>query len=117
MKERARKLIDVLNRLSYEYYTLDSPTVSDAEYDKLYDELVAIEKESGVVFPDSPTRRVGGELLKGFSEHVHLGRLYSLDKCKTEEELISFVEKIKKIDQYAEFTVEYKYDGLTMNLT
>ncbi len=117
MEKRVRQLIDKLNRLSYEYYTLDSPTVSDAEYDKLYDELVAIEKEMGSVQPDSPTRRVGGELLKGFSEHVHLGRLYSLDKCKTEEELKSFVEKIKKIDENAEFTVEYKYDGLTMNLT
>lgn len=117
MEQRARQLIEVLNRLSYEYYTLDNPSVSDAEYDKLYDELVAIEKELGKVFPDSPTRRVGGELLKGFSEHTHLGRLYSLDKCKTEEELATFVEKIKKIDQNAEFTVEYKYDGLTMNLT
>ena len=117
MKNKAREIVDKLNKWSYEYYTLDNPTVSDAEYDELYDELLAIEKELGEVLPDSPTRRVGGELLKGFSEHTHLGRLYSLDKCKTEEELISFVEKIKKVDPNAEFTVEYKYDGLTMNLT
>lgn len=117
MSDRARELIDKLNRWSYEYYTLDNPTVADAEYDKVYDELVAIEKESGIVLPDSPTRRVGGELLKGFTEHTHLGRLYSLDKCKTEEELRSFVEKIKKTDANATFTVEYKYDGLTINLT
>ncbi len=115
--DKARELVDKLNRWSYEYYTLDNPTVSDAEYDAVYDELVKIEKESGVILPDSPTRRVGGELLKGFSEHVHKARLYSLDKCKTEEELISFVEKIKKADSNALFTVEYKYDGLTINLT
>lgn len=117
MADRARELIDKLNRWSYEYYTLDNPTVADAEYDKAYDELVAIEKDSGIILPDSPTRRVGGELLKGFTEHTHLGRLYSLDKCKTEEELRSFVEKIKKVDENALFTVEYKYDGLTINLT
>lgn len=114
---KAREIIDKLNRWSYEYYTLDNPTVSDAEYDALYDELVKIEKESGIIFPDSPTRRVGGELLKGFAEHTHLARLYSLDKCKTEDELRSFVEKIKKEDESATFTVEYKYDGLTINLT
>ncbi len=114
---KAREIIDKLNRWSYEYYTLDNPTVSDAEYDALYDELVKIEKVSGIIFPDSPTRRVGGELLKGFAEHTHLARLYSLDKCKTEEELRSFVEKIKKEDESATFTVEYKYDGLTINLT
>ena len=84
---RVEELIRKLNKWSYEYYTLDNPTVSDAEYDKAYDELLLLEKESGVVLPDSPTRRVGGEILKGFSSYKHRARLYSLDKCKTHEEL------------------------------
>ena len=61
---RMRELVDVLNRLGYEYYVLDNPTVTDVEYDRLYDELVRLEKETGEVLPDSPTRRVGGETLK-----------------------------------------------------
>lgn len=111
--DRVRELIDKLNKWSYEYYTLDNPTVSDAEYDKAYDELLALEKESGVVLPDSPTRRVGGAILKGFSTYKHRARLYSLDKCKTVEELEKFLEK----SNAHEYTVEYKYDGLTINLT
>ena len=109
-----RELVDKLNRLAKEYYELDNPTVSDAEYDALYDQLLKMERESGVVFPDSPTRRVGGDVLPGFEQHTHLGRLYSLDKCKTEEELGAWLDKVSAAD---EFTVEYKYDGLTVNLT
>ena len=110
---KARELIDKLNRWSYEYYTLDSPTVSDAEYDKVYDELLRIEKETGIVEKDSPTRRVAGEVLKGFSTYKHRVRLYSLDKCKTKEEVGAFLAKIGDTP----CTVEYKYDGLTINLT
>ena len=109
-----RELVDKLNKLAHEYYVLDNPTVSDVEYDRLYDELLRLERESGVVLPDSPTRRVGGDVLPGFTEHTHLGRLYSLDKCKTVEELSAWLEKVSAADEY---TVEYKYDGLTINLT
>lgn len=111
---RVEELIRKLNKWSYEYYTLDNPTVSDAEYDKAYDELLLLEKESGVVLPDSPTRRVGGEILKGFSSYKHRARLYSLDKCKTHEELEKFLDKN---GENTDYTVEYKYDGLTINLT
>lgn len=110
---KARELIDKLNRWSYEYYTLDNPTVSDAEYDEAYDELLRIERQTGVVEKDSPTRRVGGEVLKGFSTYKHRARLYSLDKSKTKEEVGAFLSKIGD----ALCTVEYKYDGLTINLT
>ena len=72
--DRIRELIDLLNRYGHEYYVLDNPTVSDAEYDKLYDELVELEKIYGVE-PDSPTRRVGGAPLSKFDTHIHLGRL------------------------------------------
>ena len=72
---RMRALVDALNRYGYEYYVLDAPTVADAEYDRLYDELLALERESGVRLPDSPTRRVGGEPVKAFARHAHIARL------------------------------------------
>ena len=114
---RMRELIEKLNRWAYEYYVLDAPSVSDREYDKYYDELVELEKLSGRIEPDSPTRRVGGEPLKGFERHRHISRLYSLDKCVTYERLSAFVTRVKKVEPNADFTVEYKYDGLTMCLT
>ena len=114
---RERQLIDTLNKWAYEYYVLDNPSVPDSEYDKLYDELVEIEKLNGFVQPDSPTRRVGGEPLKGFERHEHLARLYSLDKVVTYDRLTAFVTRIQRAVPQADFTVEYKYDGLTMCVT
>lgn len=116
-QERMKELVSVLNQWAYEYYVLDKPTASDAKYDQLYDELVLLEKETGVVLPSSPTKRVGGEVLKGFEQHKHLGRLYSLDKAQSYEELKDWFDKIKDVYPEAEFSVEYKYDGLTINLT
>ena len=85
-----RELTDILNKWAYEYYVLDAPTVSDKEYDAFYDELKKLEAESGEVYPDSPTRRVGGEPIKAFVQHNHIARLYSLDKSVTDEELQAF---------------------------
>ncbi|MBR2371531.1 MAG: NAD-dependent DNA ligase LigA, partial [Clostridia bacterium] len=116
-QERMKELVSVLNQWAYEYYVLDKPTASDAKYDQLYDELVLLEKETGVILPSSPTKRVGGEVLKGFEQHKHLGRLYSLDKAQSYEELKDWFDKIKEVYPEAEFSVEYKYDGLTINLT
>ena len=73
-----RELVDILNRYAYEYYVLDNPTVSDREYDILYDELVRLEAETGTVLFDSPTKRVGGEPVSSFRKHDHIERLYSL---------------------------------------
>ena len=114
---RERQLIDTLNKWAYEYYVLDNPSVPDSEYDKLYDELLEIEKLNGFVQPDSPTRRVGGEPLKGFERHEHLARLYSLDKVVTYDRLTAFVTRIQRAVPQADFTIEYKYDGLTMCVT
>ena len=72
---RQREITDLLNRWAYEYYVLDRPSVPDKEYDKLYDELKALEAVSGEVYPDSPTRRVGGEPISAFSQHTHIHRL------------------------------------------
>ncbi|MBQ9480586.1 MAG: NAD-dependent DNA ligase LigA [Clostridia bacterium] len=119
MPDRMRELIDVLNRYAYEYYVLDNPTVSDAEYDKLYDELRALEASEGRVEFDSPTRRVGGEPIKEFEKHTHIQRLYSLDKAVTESELRAFETRAVKGSgkDDIEYVVEYKYDGLTICLT
>ena len=125
---RMRELIEILNDLNYQYYTLDSPKVSDKEYDKIYDELVILEKETGTILSDSPTQRVGGEVLDKFIKHRHLGSLWSLDKSQSVEELRSWDIRVKKlIDQYnlesgdqipyPTYVMEYKFDGLTINLT
>lgn len=115
---RQRELVDILNKWAYEYYVLDAPTVSDKEYDTLYDELRKLETESGEVYPDSPTRRVGGEPLKGFEKHRHIARLFSLDKSVTAEELAAFVTRTQKAaGREIDYTVEYKFDGLTVCLT
>ena len=115
---RQRELVDILNKWAYEYYVLDNPTVSDKEYDALYDELRALEKQSGEVYPDSPTRRVGGEPIKGFEKHTHIARLFSLDKSVTEEELSAFLTRVNKAaGKDPKYTVEYKFDGLTVCLT
>ncbi|MBR2441806.1 MAG: NAD-dependent DNA ligase LigA [Clostridia bacterium] len=116
--DRKRELVDVLNKWAHEYYVLDNPTVSDKEYDAAYDELRRLEEESGEVYPDSPTRRVGGEPIKGFEKHTHIERLFSLDKSVSQEELTSFLTKVKKLaNGQPEYTVEYKFDGLTVCLT
>ena len=115
---RQRELTDILNKWAYEYYVLDAPTVSDKEYDAFYDELKKLEAESGEVYPDSPTRRVGGEPLKAFDRHNHIARLYSLDKSVTDEELQAFLTRVSKVaGGGTEYTAEYKFDGLTVCLT
>ena len=114
---RMRELVDKLNKWAHEYYVLDNPSVPDSEYDKYYAELKKLEEESGEVLPDSPTRRVGGEPLKAFSRHEHIARLYSLDKAVTKDELSAFFTRVKKVVPSPEFTVEYKFDGLTICLT
>lgn len=108
-----QELVNLLNDYAHRYYVLDEPIVSDKEYDRLYDELVRMEREMGIRLPDSPTRRVGGEPLKGFVSVTHRNRLYSLDKAQTLEELAAFCERAKA----PRYTVEYKFDGLTLNLT
>lgn len=115
--DRMRELIDILNRWAYEYYVLDNPSVPDAQYDKLYDELRELERERGEVAPDSPTRRVGGDPVKGFEKHTHIARLYSLDKAVSRDELSAFFTRVYKVNPEAAFTVEYKFDGLTVCLT
>ena len=116
---RQYELVELLNRYAEAYYEQDAPVVSDAEYDALYDELLALEAESGEITPDSPTHRVGGSPLLKFEEHTHLGRLWSLDKVRTKEGVRDFIGRVQKAagGQDVLFGLEYKFDGLTVNLT
>ena len=115
---RMEELVELLNKYAREYYELDDPTVSDAEYDALYDELVMLENFSGIVLPNSPTKRVGGKTNTGFKQVTHKERLYSLDKSKTIEGVQEWLGKISKsAGAPVPVTLEYKYDGLTLNIT
>ncbi|MDU2565543.1 MULTISPECIES: NAD-dependent DNA ligase LigA [Anaerococcus] len=127
-KEQIIELIEKIEELNYHYYTLDSPLVSDGEYDKLYDKLKALEKESGYRSNNSPTQKVGGEVLEKFEKHFHISRLYSQDKAQTYEDLNDWIKRVGRLrkaynDSHKdslpeiEFIMEYKFDGLTINLT
>ena len=115
--QKMQELVKLLNKYGYEYYVLDDPTVSDKEYDALYNELLALESETGTVLPDSPTKKIGGAPIKEFTPHTHLNKLYSLDKCNSYDELLAWDEKIKAVSPNAEYSLEYKLDGLTLCLT
>ena len=123
MEQRLQSIVDQLNEYAEQYYRYDNPTVTDGEYDALFDELLALEKQTGIILPDSPTRRVGGTPIQGFSQHAHLGRLWSLDKCRSKEEVVAWEQRIQKLhDAEAglpplRYALEYKIDGLTINLT
>ena len=115
--ERMKWLVEELNKHCYNYYVLDNPTISDADYDKLFDELLKLEKETNTILPNSPTIRVGGQVLDGFEKRTHKIQMYSLNKSKTFEELKDFYDDIIKEEPNASFTLGYKYDGLTLVLT
>lgn len=116
---RIDKLKDVINDYSYRYYVLDDPSVSDAEYDELYRELVTIEKEwPELVTTDSPTQRVGGQVLEGFEKFTHNVPLQSLDNVFSEEEVVSFCNKVAQdLGHMPQFVVEKKIDGLSVAVT
>lgn len=118
-----RELVAQLNRANYQYYVLDEPLISDAAWDALYDELKTLEEKENLVLPDSPTRRVGGEPLPAFVTHTHLNRLWSMDKVQSAEQLGQWFARVEQLHARQSglpplnYAVEYKYDGLTLNLT
>lgn len=127
-KLEINELIKKIEELNYHYYTLDAPLVSDGEYDKLYDRLKELENEADIHPDNSPTQKVGGEVLEKFEKHFHISRLYSQDKAQNYEELKEWIERANRLhDSYnqthkeklpdLEFVMEYKFDGLTINLT
>ncbi|HEL0635793.1 TPA: NAD-dependent DNA ligase LigA [Streptococcus equi subsp. zooepidemicus] len=117
MKKRIRELTDLLNQYRQEYYTNDAPSVSDSEYDKLYRELVELEKAyPAYVLKDSPTQLVGGTILTGFQKYQHQYPLFSLQDAFSREELDAFDQRIKSAFPEAEYLAELKIDGLSISL-
>ena len=118
MNERMKELVELLNRYATEYYTSDNPSVSDSEYDRLYRELVELEKaHPDQVLPESPTHRVGGKILDGFEKYSHQYPLYSLQDAFSREELDAFDERVRKELDDVTYICELKIDGLSISLT
>ena len=116
--ERLKWLTQEVNKHNKNYYVYDNPTISDAEYDKLYDELLALEKELNFSFPDSPTSRVGDDVLSKFEKRKHEFPLYSLNKVKDFSDLGKWISDMQNDSgkQDLDFSLEYKYDGLKVVL-
>ena len=112
--EQMQKLIAEIEKHNYNYYVLDRPTISDAEYDKLYYQLVDLEKAAGFVLPYSPTQRVGDTVLDGFEKRRHEVQLYSLNKVRDFADLEKWVTEMKESGNNTDFAVEYKFDGLNL---
>ena len=113
-----KELVELLNRYAYEYYTKDAPSVSDSEYDQLYRELVELETaHPDEISPESPTHRVGGVVLKGFTKYQHQYPLYSLQDAFSREELEAFDQRVRKEFPFISYVCELKIDGLSISLT
>ena len=121
--QRMRGLIDKLNEASRRYYDQNESDISDDEWDAMYAELRKLEEKTGERLADSPTRRVGGAVMEGFEQHRHIARLWSMDKAQSEEEILAWAQRCEKQTTEAgglpknSYCVEYKLDGLTVNLT
>ena len=119
-KKEIEKLVKEINEHNYRYYVLDSPVISDEEYDRLFRKLKELEERYDHVLPDSPTQRVGASPLDKFEKIRHTEPMLSLDNAFSHEEILEFGQRVKrflKSDEEIEYTVEPKYDGLAMELT
>ena len=115
---KMKELVEKISKASYEYYVLDNPTISDKEWDALYDQLKALEAETGVVLDNSPTKKVGGDPLGKFEKVTHYRKLMSLDKAQSFGEIEEWNERNQKLIAYKpEYSVEHKFDGLSLALT
>ena len=118
-KLRSEEITRIVERWSYEYYVLDNPSVPDSEYDKLMNELIAIEKEyPELITPLSPTQRVGGTVLDEFQKIRHKRMMLSLANAFNDDDLRDFDKKIRDAlgEEKIEYMCEMKIDGLAMSL-
>lgn len=116
--QKMEDLIKKINKASYSYYVLDNPIISDKEWDKMYYELLDLENETGIVLPNSPSQKIGGEVLDGFKKVTHTKKLMSLGKAQTLEEIVDWNTRNQNITPFeTEFSVEYKFDGLSLAIT
>ena len=117
MKERYDELVRIIEEAGYNYYVLDNPTITDQEYDKYYRELVLLEEEHPELkSPNSPTNRVGGEIIDKFNKIHHILPMLSLPDVFNEEEVEDFVKKIEKEGYHPTYVCEQKFDGLSVSL-
>ncbi len=118
-KQRVKELTETLEKYNYEYYVLDNPSVSDAEYDRLMQELIAIEKEHPeLISPLSPTQRVGGQVQDEFKKVTHQRMMLSLANAFNEDDLYDFDRKVREVigGDKVTYMAEMKIDGLGMSL-
>lgn len=117
MKERIDELVEILNKANYEYYVLDNPRITDQEFDKYLRELIELEqKYPELSRDDSPTKRVGGEVLESFKKIKHQIPMMSLSNVFNESEIIAFDNRIKKEGINPKYVCELKIDGLSVSL-
>ena len=120
VQQKIESLRDELNQHNYNYYVLDNATISDFDFDKKLKELEKLEIENPQFFDaNSPTQRVGGEIIKNFDTVVHKNRMYSLDNSYSKDDLLDWEKRIQKMlgTDEIEYTCELKYDGASINLT
>jgi len=120
IEEKINKLRDELRMHNYNYYVLDTPVISDYEFDLKLKELEILETENPQFFdPNSPTQRVGGEITKNFNTVVHKNRMYSLDNSYSKEDILDWEKRIIKIleTDNIQYSCELKYDGASINLS
>lgn len=126
--ERINYLVGYLNMHSFNYYVLDNPVIADKEYDKNYDELLNLEKETGYISKNSPTQRIGDVILSKFEKYTHRAKLWSLDKAQLPKDIVSWHNRnVKFIEEYnrthkdklpkIKYVITKKFDGLTINCT
>jgi DNA ligase (NAD+) len=117
MKERYDELIKLIEKANYEYYTLDNPTVTDREWDSWMSELLDIEKHHPELKrKDSPSERIGGEVIKDFKKVTHKIPMFSIADVFTEDEIVAFDERIRKEFPNPSYVCELKIDGLACSL-
>ena len=117
LAKRVEELTHILNEANYNYYVNDNPTITDQEYDKYLRELINIETEHPeLADPNSPTKRVGGQVIDKFNKIVHARPMLSLANVFNEDEIRDFDAKIKKEGFTPEYVCEYKIDGLSVAL-
>ncbi len=115
--EEYKKNVELLNKYAYYYYVLDDPIATDEEYDTLYKQVEEYEREHpDKILKNSPTQRVGDRITEGFEKAKHLSRMWSLEDVFNHQELVEWIERIKKIDSDISFYCEPKFDGASLNL-
>ncbi|MBP5342454.1 NAD-dependent DNA ligase LigA [bacterium] len=115
--KRIEELKSLINKANYEYYTLDNPTISDYEYDMAMAELIKLENEyPSLKTADSPTNRIGGEVLDKFKKVTHTKEMKSLADLFSYEEIISYIDTIAKTTNSIDYSMELKIDGLAVSL-